>query len=206
MGMIAFAYEVENPSRQLVGLPNWAKTQSFAVVAKPGPQISSQLEADDNKPVRLMMRKMLAERFHLKLHTETRHERVFDLTAAKGGVKIQKVLRPFPPAKEGHVNMALSDGGGRIIAHQAKIAGLAGALALFLQHPVIDQTRLDGYYDIDVSWTGRDTAENENTGLGAEGLGLLISTVRNRLGFVLTASMGPVEYWVVDHIEPPTEN
>ena len=45
-----------------------------------------------------------------------------------------------------------------------------------------------------------------NPGLASKGTGLLISTLRERLGLRVTKTLGPVEYWVVDHVEPPTEN
>jgi uncharacterized protein (TIGR03435 family) len=207
LSMIAFAYKVTNASQQLLGLPGWAKNQSFAVAAKPAQDFPLLSPAENKEQVCLMMRKMLTERFHLRLHTETRRERIFGLKVAKGGIKITEVDPPVPPAKEGHVNMALSDRGGRMSANKATIAGLARVLALFLQRPVVDQTGLRGYYDLNVQWSAPEAMGGQSHGgLGAEGIGLLISTVQNQLGLHLTKAKGPVEYWVVDHIEPPTEN
>ena len=65
--MITF-YDVKNPSTQLIGLPNWARNQTFSVSAKP-PQGFPTLPPDENREqVRLMMRTMLTDRFHLRLH------------------------------------------------------------------------------------------------------------------------------------------
>jgi uncharacterized protein (TIGR03435 family) len=203
--MIAFAYEVKNPSRQLIGLPDWAKKQSFAVVAKPAPDFPMLRPAENDKQVRLMMRTMLADRFHLRLHSEIRQEPIFGLTAGRGGLKIPEVDPPVPPAKEGLVNIALGDRGGRMIATKATMAGLARALSLFVQLPVVDQTSLRGYYDFNVGWSALEASER-SAGLGAEGVGLLISTLQNQFGLRLVKTNGPVEYWIVDHIEPPTEN
>jgi uncharacterized protein (TIGR03435 family) len=203
--MIAFAYEVKNPSKQLEGLPEWATAQSFAVAAKPSPDFPLLLESENRRQVRLMMRKMLAERFGLRLHTETREQAIFGLRVGNGGLKIPEVAAPTPPAKEGNVNVALSDQGGRMIAKQGTMAGLSRALALFLKEPVLDQTGLTGYYDFDIRWSAADEAQ-ASTGLGAEGIGLLISTVRSQFGLMLAKTRGPVEYWVIDHIERPAEN
>lgn len=112
--MIVFAYGVKS-YLQLAGLPGWADAKSFSVAAKPAESFPVLSPDENREQVRLMMRAMLAERFHLKLHTETRQERVMKLETAKGAIKVQEVEAPVPPAKEGPVNAALGDRGGRII-------------------------------------------------------------------------------------------
>ncbi|MBI2686206.1 MAG: TIGR03435 family protein [Acidobacteria bacterium] len=205
--MIAFAYNVKFPSRQLVGLPNWAKEQSYAVAAKPAEDFPTLPPAENLERVRLMLRTMLTDRFHLRVHTETRRERVYDLKVANGGIKLQEVDPPVPPAKEGRVNAAMGDSGGRMIGNKSTMAGIATALAIFLKQPVVDRTGLRGYYDFDVRWSAPETArEHAPGGLGTEGIGLLISNLRNQFGLIVKKATGPVEYCVVDHVEPPAEN
>ena len=155
-----------------------------------------------------MMRAMLADRFHLQLHTETRQEPIFNLELAKGGLRIQEVDPPVPPAKEGHANAAWVDDGGRMIGEKATMAGIASTLALILKRPVIDRTGLRGYYDFDVKWSAPEPPDGQphGPGFGAEGISLLIETLQERFGLRLTKADGPAEYWVVDHVEPPTDN
>ncbi len=105
--MISFAYNVKNPSAQLLGLPKWAQEQPFSVSAKPSQGFPLLPPAENREQVRLMLRAMLADRFHLKVHPETRQERVLDLEVAKGGIKIKEVDPPVPPAKEGLVGAAM---------------------------------------------------------------------------------------------------
>ena len=205
--MIAFAYDVKNPSSQLVGLPNWAKSQSYAVSAKPAENFPALSPAENQEQVRLMMRAMLAERFQLRLHTETRQERVFNLNIAKGGLKIRNVDPPVPPAKAGNVGAAMDNRGGRIIGNKSTMAGLAIALTVFLKKPVVDQTGSKDYYDFNAQWSTTDAPDEQGSeGLSTVGLGLLISAVQNQFGLHLTNTPGAVKYWVVDHIEPPTSN
>jgi uncharacterized protein (TIGR03435 family) len=206
--LIGFAYNIKNLSSQLVGLPDWAKERSFSVAAKPAEGFPALSPAENREQVRLMMRAMLADRFRLKLHTEIRQEPVFCLEVARGGVKVKQVEAPVPPEKEGPVGMALSDSGGRMIGNKSTMAGLASAMALFLKQPVIDQTGLKGYYDFDVKWSAADLPDGQSVspGLGAAGLGLLISTVQSQIGLRVSKKTGPVEYWVVDQVEPPTAN
>jgi uncharacterized protein (TIGR03435 family) len=155
-----------------------------------------------------MLRAMLADRFHLQLHTEIRQERVLDLEVAKGGVRIKEVDPPVPPAKEGRVNAAMGDSGGRMIAEKGTMTGLASVLTLFLKRLVVDRTGLKGYYDFDVKWSAPETLDGQRPApqFGAEGSALLISTLQDQFGLRLTNATGPVEYWVVDHVELPTDN
>ena len=206
--MIAFAYNVRNPSLQLVGLPDWAKQQSYAVAAKPAQGFPALPAAENREQVRLMLRGMLADRFHLRMHTETRQEPVLNLEVAKGGLKIEETDPPVSPAKERPVGAAVGNSGGRMIGNKSTMAGLAAALTIFLKRPVIDRTGLTGYYDFDVKWSAPEAAEGlpSSEGLGPEGIGQLISALQNRIGVQVRKTTGPVKYWVVDRVEPPTEN
>jgi uncharacterized protein (TIGR03435 family) len=206
--MIAFAYDVKNPATQLVGLPKWAENQAYAVMAKPAEGFPLLSPAGNREQVRLMVRSMLEDRFHLRLHTETRQERVYNLEVANGGLKITEVAPPIPPAIAAPVGAAMSDSGGRIIGKASTMDGLAGALTIFLKRPVIDRTSLDGYYDFDVHWTAAEAPGGHPpaAGLGAEGVALLLSNFQNLTGLRLTNAVGAVEFRVVDHVDPPAAN
>jgi uncharacterized protein (TIGR03435 family) len=147
---------------------------------------------------------MLADRFHLRAHSETRQEPIFSLEVAKGGIKIQEVPPPVPPAKEGFVGAAVGNTNGRIIGNKSTMSGLVKALEVFLKRPVLDHTSLTNYYTFDIKWNSPESPDSP--GLGPDGISLLISTLQDRLGLRLTRATGPVEYWIVDHVEPPTEN
>jgi uncharacterized protein (TIGR03435 family) len=205
--MIGFAYDVKS-YLQLVGLPNWANNQSYAVAAKPTQGFPALPPQENREQVRLMLRAMLEDRFHLQLHRETRKESIYNLEAAKGGFKIKEADPPVPPAREGYVNAAWSDGSIRMIADKSTMTGLASTLTLILQTPVADQTGLKGYYTFDVKWTAPETpgARPSATQFGAEGIALLFSNLQDQFGLHLTKTTGPVDYWVVDHVEQPTDD
>jgi uncharacterized protein (TIGR03435 family) len=206
--MIAFAYNVKNPATQLIGLPKWAESQAYAVMAKPADGFPMLSPAENREQVRLMLRSTLEDRFHLRLHTETRQERVYNLEVANGSLKIKEVDPPTPPAIATPVGAAMGDSGGRIIGKKSTMASLAGALTIFLKRPVIDRTGLDGYYDFNVHWTAVEAPDGHPpaAGLGAEGVTLLLSNFQDLTGLRLTNATGLVEFWVVDHVDPPTAN
>jgi uncharacterized protein (TIGR03435 family) len=205
--LIAFAYKVKFVDMQLTGLPKWAQKELFAVAARPREDFPA-LPADQNtEQVRLMMRAMLADRFHLKLHTETRKGSMYSLEVAPGGIKTREVDPPVPPAKEGFVNAAWSDDDIRIIGKKSTTSGFATALTIMLHTMVVDQTGSKSYYNFDVNWRNPDVSvDHAGAGFSTEGVGFLISNLRSTFGLQLTRTTGLKEYWVVDHVEPPTAN
>ena len=207
ISLISFAYQVEDPDIRLTGLPAWTRNRSWAISAKPAEGFPALPPAQNREQVRLMLRAMLEDRFHLQLHTEDRHGPIYKLEVAKGGFRIPEVDPPQPPAKEAPVGAAMGDDRGRMIGNKSTMASLARALVIFLKRPVVDQTGLKGYYDFDIRWTApeRDGAPPASR-LGPDGIGMLISNLQSQLGLRLTSATGPVKYWVVDHADPPAEN
>jgi len=112
-----------------------------------------------------------------------------------------------PPAAEGPANGGVGDTGGRIIGTKSTLPGLALALSIFLRQQVVDDTGVTGFYDFDVRWSApAGLQDRASSGLGAEGLGLLISAAENHFGLQLVRAVGPVKYWVVEHVERPSQN
>lgn len=205
--MIGFAYGVKS-YLQLTGLPNWANNQSYEVAAKPAQDFPALPPEENREQVRLMLRALLEDRFHLQLHTETRKQPVYKLEVAKGGLKLKEVEAPVPPDKEGNVNAAYGDSGIRMIARKSSMERMAAALTIMLGQPVMDETGLKGYYSFDVNWIAPPTPGSPppGPGFGAEGIALLMSNLQSQFGLRLTKTRGPVEYWVVDHVEMPDPN
>jgi uncharacterized protein (TIGR03435 family) len=203
--LIAFAYDVKSPM-QLTGLPGWTRGRSFAVSASAGADYPANLSPSENlKRVRTMLRNMLEDRFQLKLQTETKQEQVYELHVAKQGFQFPAVDPPVSPATAGPVMAILGDAKGSIFTTKGTMAGMAQTLEVFLHRPVLDRTGLTGYYDFNVNWESPNP-NAESSGLGADGIALLISTLRSKFGLELKSTKGPVPYWVVDRLEPPTEN
>jgi len=194
--------------QRVEGLPDWAKQNRYAISAVPAQDFPSLNAAENEKRVRLMIRAMLEDRFHLQLHTETRQEQVLALEVAKGGFRFKEVNPPMPTENEGQVGAAIGDDGGRIGGNKSTISGLAKTLSIFFERPMIDRTGLKGYYDFRVSWMAPESLDGQPPAptLGAEGFALLIKVLKDQFGLQVRKATGPVKYWVVDHIEPPTGN
>jgi uncharacterized protein (TIGR03435 family) len=137
-----------------------------------------------------MLQNMLADRFKLKLHRETKELPVYVLVVGKNGLK----LRESTPGTPSQISMSAS----HIIGHAVPMQALADHLsnaALQLDRPVIDQTKLVGTYDFTLEWTP-DTVP-----LGDASAPSLFTAVQEQLGLKLESRKAPVEIIVVDSAE-----
>ena len=171
--------------------PDWLKDQGYDMTAglPPGTSI------DD---VQVMLQTLLAERFGLKIHRETRELPIYALVTAKGGLKLQPAVNP------GHTNIS-GDPKGRTLTAEATLTSLATSISNFTDRPVIDMTNTPGAFKIVLEWTPEDTAPPASAGDSAVSPSLF--TALAEVGLKLEPRKAPVEMIVVDHAEKtPTEN
>jgi uncharacterized protein (TIGR03435 family) len=199
--LIAFAWNVRDPDRHLTGAPKWAKEWQFSVSAKAPADFPSLGPEENREQVRLMMRRMLTDRFHLRLHTEMRPEKADKLQIAKSGFKLKEVDPPVPPEKEGYTFGA----GSRLLGQKTTMARLATALTIMTGRTVVDETGLKGYYTFDISWTVESPSGDDNFAT-PDFNGFLVSALADRFGLRLTGATVTGEYVVIDRMDPPTEN
>jgi uncharacterized protein (TIGR03435 family) len=203
--------------------PDWMSQQKF--------DINARIQARANRDqVAEMWQRLLAERFKLAVHRESRVVALYDLVVAKGGPKFKKASED-PAPKDGastetaHArgpNKVDSDGfpelarpgmigmNGRIRLYQTKMTmdQLAKTFSGQLGRPVTDDTGLKGEYEIRLYWV-TDAAGGPPSATTPEGAGgpTLMRAIQDQLGLRLEAKRGPVEFLVVDHMEKlPTEN
>ena len=223
---IAFAYRLMGSQQEslISQLPGWGMTDHFDIEAR-----SDGNPAKDSKDqMRLMMRSLLADRFKLAIHTETREGNVLALMALKPektGRLLQphpndsscstnpppppnELAGPFPALCGGLVPMTpsapgLRRMGGRNIT-MAFIANLLTSMGSF-DRPVVDRTGLAGSFDFALEWAPE--LQTPGAGPQADLPGpLFIDAVREQLGLKLDRQKGPVEVLVLDHVQRPSQN
>ncbi len=203
--LITWAYDVH--SDRLYGKPNWLDSVRYDIVANasrddpPAPRLPGQ-----PSELQRMMQALLAERFKLAIHRETREVTLYALVVAKGGPKIRPTEAP---AVMGQNPFSMS-GRGRLIGTQVSAEMLAKALSDQLSRSVQDQTGLKGVFDFKLEWEpdaspgGPDGAA---AGADLRAGSSLFTAIQEQLGLKLETRKGPVEVLVIDHIERvPTEN
>jgi uncharacterized protein (TIGR03435 family) len=187
---IRWAYNVLDV--QVYG-PDWLNTTCFDIVAKAG--------APAKEPeMKRMMQTLLADRFKLELHRETKEVNAMVLTVAKGGHKMKEVEQEGSPS--------FSTGKLNLTGKGATIAQLISFLSRELRLPIVDQTGLTGRYDyfMDINAYVTDEMRNQS-GPPLEAPGIIANALQAQLGLKVEAKKVPLEVLVVDKMEKtPTDN
>ena len=179
---------------QLVGEPDWVKTEKWDVDGVPDVQGQPDL-----RQLREMMQKILTQRFGMELHREQREMPVFALTVAKGGPK----MTPNTSDPNGWMDQQNSAANGRDVENlkNASMPDLAEILQFRCNRPVVDQTGLKGRYDFKLQWTideARTTDADAPPGL--------FTAIQEQIGLKLEPVKAQAEVLVIDHVERPSAN
>ena len=125
-----------------------------------------------------MIKALLADRFHLQFHRETRE------------IPTYWGIRNLPHSIEGW---------------KETVPMLVGFLGGDLDKPILDKTGLDGKYDFKLDWS-EDIRSPDAGGESDLSKPLLFAALQEQLGLKLEAHPGPVEFFVIDHAERPDAN
>jgi uncharacterized protein (TIGR03435 family) len=137
---IEWAYQLKE--YQFSG-PEWLKAggTNYDIEAKAPPETPPQ-------QIRLMLQTLLTDRFHMKVHRESRTLAVYDLVIAKKGLKLQQASADARPGFSSEGGPA----GVRMTSQRANMARFANWLSGNVDHPVIDRTHLTGFFAIKLEW------------------------------------------------------
>jgi len=194
--MIARSHWV--PPRQVSGGPDWMDSELWDIQAKanrPGFTREQMIE---------MLGNLLEDEFKLRLRKDLREGPVYALTIDKSGLKMKVNGSP-----EDYEIPIQGGPDGVTIGKRVAMDRLCFTLGSFLQNnerPVIDKTGLTGFYDFTLSFLPELPPEFDREKLPPEMLSRpsLFEAVRSQLGLKLESTKGPVEYYVVEHIEKPS--
>jgi uncharacterized protein (TIGR03435 family) len=216
-GVIASAFGGDQPlhSSQVIGAPDWVRTSRFDIVAKaPDPDVQE-------RDVLPMLQAMLADRFKLQVHHETRDLPVYALVRARADGRLGPQLRassldcaavararrdgtPLPsgapqdrPACGYRMN---GDAGGlSMMAAGITMDRLVSILANQSERIVINRTGLAGYFDVDLHWDSPRTGVTNDAPT-------IFTAAQEQLGLRLESRRAAVDVVVIDHIDRPTED
>jgi uncharacterized protein (TIGR03435 family) len=191
LDMIQVAYGIQ--PEMILGGPNWLEFDRFDIAAKAPP-------ASSPEAVRLMLQSLLADRFKLVLHKDTRLMPAYVLTQGKSKPKLKEA------AGEGNPECKRQPQPGvyscRNMTMAAFAAWLHGSAADYLIDPVVDSTGLEGSWDFDLKWNYR----SETLQSSAERT-TIFDAVEKQLGMSLTLQKAPAPVLVIDHVnEKPGGN
>ncbi|MEO5924393.1 MAG: TIGR03435 family protein [Bryobacteraceae bacterium] len=184
---LAFAFGIATGRDHELSGPNWLNDEHFDIIATTSPETSRE-------DVRAMLKTVLAERFGLQTHYETRNEPAYALILAPQGPR----MKPSAPEMDG----AFVFGPGHLSARAVSMTGLANRLSgpIFnLDRPVEDQTNTNGAFDFTLDWSPIGAEQGANP--------TLFTALNEQLGLQLKAQRMAVKILVVDSINrQPTPN
>ncbi len=225
---IMFAYDLT--SDQVLRLesqsPNWIRDDNFDIQARAEGNPTRQ-------QMQLMMQSLLADRFKLVVHTETKETPVYALALAKPGKtgpQLQPDNKPCPseptPPPSGApppappmgptaefptacgFSAVVANGrwrsGGRHVTIESLALNMTGP-ATGVDRPVVDRTGLTGTYDFSIEFVPERNQPRPDFQYDPEGP-TYIEALKEQLGLKLEPQTGPVEVLVLDHAEEPSPN
>jgi uncharacterized protein (TIGR03435 family) len=203
--LIKFAYDVH--PRQISGGASWMESEKFDVTGKPDTSGIPNVNQ-----LKLMVQKLLADRFALTFHREKKELSVYAITIAKGGPKITKE-ESNPAGLPGYGGPPLRG----FNVRNSTIAEFASIMqANFLEQPVVDQTGLGTTrYDFILKWTpdpsqrglgGPGPEPNAAPAPDADAPPDLFTAFQQQLGLRLQTAKAPVDVLIIDHVEQPSAN
>ena len=215
--LIQAAYQLQD--FQVLGGPNWLDADRFDVAAK---------AAGDRSPNEMlpMLRTLLADRFKLAVHTETKEQPIYALTFSRTDGKLGPRLQPsdancaaaaanaLPTRADPNRPPPCGDfrmSAGRLVATGMSMEQLAVRLSQRVSRAVQDRTALAGVFDLDIEFSPDQLQQpgppgaNANRGLTDSSIPSIFTALQEQLGLKLESTRGPVDVLVIDHVEHPTE-
>lgn len=207
----------EFPGAQVLGGPAWIDKDRYDIVGKAPDELReamTKMSAEQRSAtVRTMQQALLAERFHLKVHFETREMSVFELVPAKGGLKITPLTGVAADANSSMSMQIRGEG-------TATLEGKAATMDLFLNalrgespdiagRPIVDQSGFQGRFDLkDFTFPGMPIpgVRVGSANAADPDVPTLSQALEQQLGLRLVPAKGQVEVVVIDSIDRPTEN
>lgn len=199
------------PGSRILDGPKWLDSTRFDIEAKMTDSEADHLRTLAHAQRRLetqaMFQKLLADRFKLAVHWETRELPVYALILAKKGSKLQ----PTKETSQGSGTSSNNSGSGsQFSAKGITLPELAQALSqeLFreLGRDIIDKTEIKGRYDLTLNWTPDAGAVTDDATSTADFGPSLFTAVQEQLGLKLEPAKAPVQVLVIDHVEMPSAN
>ena len=215
--LISYSYGVKE--FQIVGGPSWIRSDGFEVLATTVKPASDDL-------MRLMMRRLLADRFGLVVHREMTTRDVFGLRVAKdGSARLKQSTTDCIAERHANAALAPSDNGtlrpcarrlsmgatrATLVMERMPLSQLADLLERFVDRLVLDETNLSGVYDLSLTFaadqvTWRLPAGAQTGTISGDELSL-DTALREQLGLQLVSKRDSVPIVVIDSAHRPDPN
>jgi bla regulator protein blaR1 len=192
MVAVRLAYSrIKAPDGEFVSVPDWVRTDPYEIDAKVDVSNVESFQKLTYAEKNMMLQRLLAEHFGLKVHEQPKEQPGYDLVVAKSGTK----LKPSEPGP----GVTLFD------SHEMKAKGYALAsftvpLTQIVGRTVRDKTGLQGHYDFNLTWAPQTASDATDSGPS------IFSALEEQLGLKLVPAKVEVMILAIDHVEKPQTN
>jgi len=206
------AYMVQDT--QIVGEPDWAKSERYDIDAKADPSFAEQTrnlgDPQDRLRAQQMLQQLLTDYFKVGVHQEVQDQTVYELVVAEGGSKLQ-------PSPDPNHKAMMRMGVGELNSEGTPLDLLVAQLSQRVGRTVVDKTGLKGNYVFSLHWTpdADEQARIRAAAPGLPGAGVekpgvsgppLTTAIEEQLGLKLQPTTERVPILVIDHAEQPAQN
>lgn len=220
---IVMAYNVQDS--QIFGAPNWINSERYDIQARVGGSVVEKLQklSPDQRTLarQHMLQALLADRFKLVIHRETKELPVYALVIGRNGPKLKEAEPDENYANgmkgaDGHAlgKSVMRVGGGELTGQAIPMAFLVQTLSdqpELKDRVLLDRTGLTGSYDFTLQWAPENSMLNgmqkpDNATTPDSSGPSLFTAIEEQLGLKIESTKGPVDALVIDHVERPSEN
>ncbi len=211
LNLVTMAYGVNH--YQLSGIPSWSMETVYTIQARSDDATDAKLahlsDHDAQMERQHMMQVLLADRFHLKMHWETRQGPTYELVVSKPGLLKEAVHSNAEQDKTTKLPPLYQRGGSstgfEFIAHGASMEMIRDMLEGQFGRPVVDNTGLHGTYDFVLPYKGSfDSDRNPDD---TDSIPTLDRSLQETLGLRVKPSRGDIHVVVIDYVDQhPSEN
>ena len=189
---------------QILGGPAWVDADRYDISAKNDLALKGLSQEQRGTEMRRRLQTLLADRFQLKVHRETREWPEYTLVVARGGARLKE--------PDSGVGNGINSGCGVMKGTRTTMSNLAMVLSRQMERPVLDRTGLSGLYDFEMNYTpdnGCGSRQPDGGTANSETLTdrpSIFTAIQEQLGLKLESIKGPVEVIVIDSVEKPEPN
>ena len=217
--LIESAYGVQ--AGQISGAPDWLKIDRYDIEAKATRLDKSVTDSVTDEVSKLSgdllaqrvhelvaranqsnLQTILADRFKLTVHRETKEVPFYELVIAENGPKLRESV---PRDGDPHLRV-IQNGRGQITGQEVPVATLARLLSEDLGRTVLDKTGLKDHYDITLQWPTTEHGEQgaSDTLSAQSSEPSIFTAIQEQLGLKLEPNDMPVAFLIIDHVERPS--
>jgi bla regulator protein blaR1 len=193
--LIRLAYGVKD--YQIERAPGWLESEHYDIAAKSAIPEKTSLAEEQSQ-----VRELLADRFRLTTHRETKQTQVYLLVVGKDGPKLT--------AHDDGTGSGTRKACGHLAGKRLTLDTIATVLSRQFERDVLNRTGLPGKYDFQLDWTpdagpcplAADTEGSANPSAPPS----IFTAIQQQLGLKLESAKGPVDFLVIDRVERPSAN